>query len=127
MYETSDKCTKAGAEGSIRGVHNYAKKACAGAPNDKKLREFYDEVKVKFDAYKAAQDALNAKAKEEEKQAAPEKEKEAAPVVPEKSEQEKKGLRRVIVTDPEEEKAKAKKEEKTEPAWKAEEPIIQEE
>ena len=61
MYETSNKCTKAGAEGSIRAVHNYAKRACAGLPNDKKLREFYDEVKVKFDAYQKEQDAVKAK------------------------------------------------------------------
>lgn len=127
MYETSDKCTKAGTEGSIRGVHNYAKKACVGLPNDKKLREFYDEVKVKFDAYQAEQDAANAKAKEEEKQAAPEKEKESAPVSQEKSEPEKKGLRRVIVTDPEEEKATSKKEQQPEKAKKVEEPVIQEE
>jgi len=62
MYESSNKCTKAGTEGSIRAVHNYAKKACAGLPNDAKLREFYDEVKVKLDAYKTEQDAVNAKA-----------------------------------------------------------------
>jgi tetratricopeptide (TPR) repeat protein len=116
MYETSDKCTKAGSEGSIRGVHNYAKKACVGLPNDKKLREFYDEVKVKFDAYQAAQDAAKAKAAEEEKQAAAEKEQDTAPVAEEKSEPAKKGLRRVVVTDPEEERAKAKKEQQPEKA-----------
>jgi hypothetical protein len=36
---------------NIRAIHNYAKKALDGCNNDKKVREFYDEVKVKYDEY----------------------------------------------------------------------------
>lgn len=51
LYERSDRCTKSGTQGDIRAIHNYMKKATQNSPNDKKLREFYNEVKAKFDSY----------------------------------------------------------------------------
>ena len=40
-----------GSKTNIRAIHNYAKKALDGSNNDKKVKEFYDEVKVKYDEY----------------------------------------------------------------------------
>lgn len=61
----------------IRTTHNYAKKAYEGQPNDKKVKELYEKVKAKFEESTKT------------------------------TEGEKKGLKKVIVTDPEEEKQKA--------------------
>jgi len=76
-------------------VYNYAKKALAGNSNDAKLKEFHDEVKAKFTEF--------------EGRAKPQPEARA------------KGLKRVIVTDPEEGKQTSTKEEPSD------EPKIQEE
>lgn len=35
----------------MRAIHNYAKKALDGNPNDSKVKEFYQEVKSKYDKY----------------------------------------------------------------------------
>lgn len=110
MYEKNGKC-QTGSEGEIRSVHNYAKKAQQANPKDKKLQAFYDEVRAKFEAYETKK-AEAAKEKEEERRAselagpakAEDKEEEK---VPERTAAERKGLKKVIVTDPEEEKAAA--------------------
>lgn len=36
---------------NIRTIHNYAKKALDGNPSDSKVKEFYNEVKLKFDEF----------------------------------------------------------------------------
>ena len=80
----------------VRTVHNYAKKALSGNPNDKKVKELYEAVKAKFE--------------ESQKKDQPVPEKEEAPKEPkaeELTEGEKKGLKKIIITDPEEEKQKA--------------------
>lgn len=74
----------------MRTIYNYAQKALDVNPNDAKLTEFRNELKVKFDK-------LQAKDKEEKKAA------EEAKPKPE-TQAKGKGLKRVIVTDPEEEK-----------------------
>jgi hypothetical protein len=44
-----------GSEADIRTVFNYAKKAHDSMPSDAKLTEFYNEVKTKFEQYRASQ------------------------------------------------------------------------
>ena len=93
----------------IRTVHNYAKKAHQGNPNDKKVKELYDQVRAKF----------------EESQKKEEAPKQEAPKEEELTEGEKRGFKKVIITDPEEEKQKAEKKKQEES--KKEEPKIKEE
>jgi len=66
MYQASDKCTKEGSEKDIRAVHNYAQKALDANPNDAKLKDFRDEVKEKFDKFKAEESKAGEQAKEEQ-------------------------------------------------------------
>ena len=36
---------------NIRAIHNYAKKAVEGNPNDQKVKDFYNEIKSKYDEF----------------------------------------------------------------------------
>ena len=80
-----------------------------GNPNDKKVKELYDQVRAKF----------------EESQKKEEAPKQEAPKEEELTEGEKRGFKKVIITDPEEEKQKAEKKKQEES--KKEEPKIKEE
>ena len=73
--------------GNIRQINNFAKKAHELIPSDVKTKEFYQEIK-------AINDRVTAPAKQEE----------STPEQKGPSEAESKGLKRVIVTDPEERK-----------------------
>lgn len=86
-------------------MHNYAKIAYDQNLNDKKIKEFYNEVKAKFDAA-----ADRKKAAENVETDAPAKEEEKVSELAEKPKTtetttERKGLKRVIVTDPEDSRA----------------------
>lgn len=96
VYLQHDKFTNLSASKSqARMAYNYAKKASDLINNDAKIKEFYNEMK---DIWQQVQEME--KPKEEEKQKEP-------------TEAEKKGLKRVIVDDPEE---KRQMDEQTKPA-----------
>ena len=98
MYQATDKCTKEGSEKDIRAVYNYAQKALDASPNDAKLKDFRNEVKAKFDDYKAKQQAEEEPVTKATEESKTEKEAGEEP----RSEGQAKGLKRVRVTDPEE-------------------------
>lgn len=96
IYQKTDKCTAVGTEGQIRSVYNYLKKANESTPSDVKIREFLNEVKEKYDKYQ--EDQSKKQREQEEKEVEKKAESTEAPA--------QKGLKRVRVTDPEEEKHK---------------------
>ncbi len=53
-------------ESNIRSIYNYAKKAYDGNQSDAKVKEFYNEVKVKYDKFMASKEEKKEESKNEE-------------------------------------------------------------
>ena len=61
----------------MRTIYNYAQKALDANPNDAKLKEFRNELKVKFDKLKESQEAKDKEEKKAAEEAKPKPETQA--------------------------------------------------
>ena len=61
----------------MRTIYNYAQKALDANPNDAKLKEFRNELKVKFDKLKQSQEAKDKEEKKAAEEAKPKPETQA--------------------------------------------------
>jgi tetratricopeptide (TPR) repeat protein len=61
----NSKAGDKGSEKEIKTIFNYAKKAVEGNPNDKKVREFHDEIKVKYEQSKKESESYVEEVKDE--------------------------------------------------------------